>query len=225
MLNNFKGLILNRTKIISSAKWVLSTILVGALGSGLWEILISDLLSWFGLASLEVISYIFSGFRDTLYYKVSDGALVLYMKLPAMLAAIIFVSLPLFSLYKFGLRDRIFYTHYPTTKRYVTTVKNEDNSKGGFKKPSIINFRVSVLGAFVIAYAFLAFSSLYTARAANFIEKSMDIIAPHISNDKRLNLIATYRSVNDSESYMVMYSELKALEKELQIELPDFTPI
>lgn len=223
---------MKNNKIIASIKWVFNTIVLGALGSGLWELFVSDLLSWLGLASLEITSDLFAGFKDSLYAQVSDGTIVSYMKLPSVLAAVIVVILPTFLLYKHISNSLVYVPRYPYKPIYrneeeVDTLnKSEDEKELELVRMSSVNSGfVSIMAVIILAYGFIAFKSLYTAKAATFIEKSLDIVAPHISTEKKLHLQASYRSISDSKSYMLIYSELKSLESELQIKLPEFQPI
>ena len=206
---------MNTNKIISSAKWILGTIILGALGSGLWELFFSDLLSWLGLFSLEIASDLIAGFRDTLYEQVSNGAVFSLLKLPAMLTAMIFVMMPTVLLIRIVVRHFV-YNKKASEDREPSEITEELTRN---------NLKMSVASILVVVYIFAAFQYLYTANAANFVEKSIDILAPHISEDKRLILQADYRSIKGAESYFAIYSELKHLEKKYSVTLPDFDPI
>ena len=213
---------MSSSKIISSTKWVLGTVFLGALGSGMWDLFISDLFTWLGLTSLELASSIFSGFRDTLYEQVSDGAIVSFLKLPATLVAIALVMLPMILLL-WNIINYVLATfdENEEEKENEQTVSNGQNSRSF----TIRKLMISMMAIVVCAYVFVAFRYMYTAKAANFVEKSVDILAPHISVEKRLTLVATFKSVKDSEDYLHIYSELRELEKEHQVILPEFDPI
>ncbi|WP_269517426.1 hypothetical protein [Alteromonas sp. BMJM2] len=206
---------MSSSKIISSTKWVLGTIILGALGSGLWELLISDLFSWLSLTSLELASHIFSGFRDDLYKGVSDGAVVSFLKLPATLIAIAMVMVPVF----------LFLRIFILSSFYQNDDEQAENGQSKKRFITSRRFLASTMAIIIVTYFSIAFRYIYTAKAANFIEKSVDILAPHISVEKRLNLISNYKSIVDSSDYINVYSELRKLEKKHQVTLPDFEPI
>jgi NADH:ubiquinone oxidoreductase subunit 5 (subunit L)/multisubunit Na+/H+ antiporter MnhA subunit len=210
------------SKIISTIKWVLGTIVLGALGSGLWELFISDLFNWLGLASLELATNLFTDSKDKLYERVSDGAVVSYLKLPATLITFILaILLPIIFLSNYIIE-------YLINSFNEGEEEHEEKYKEQYKSSGNLTFRkylIALMSIAVVLYALLAFRYLYTANAANFVEKSVDILAPHISENKKLALIAEYRSIKNSEDYEAIFSKLKDLEKEHGIELPEFEPI
>jgi hypothetical protein len=53
-----------------AAVWVLGTIFLGALGSGLWELALRDIFTGLGNLTLRFISTIWGGYVDLLHKKV-----------------------------------------------------------------------------------------------------------------------------------------------------------
>ncbi len=173
-------------------------------------------LSCLGVTSLELANNLLTGFRYTLYEKVSDGAVISYLNLPAALTAIIFVMFPAFLLIRIIVRHLVYKRETQEDQRQPD--KGEEELTGN-------HIRISISSILVIVYLFAAFQYLYTAKAASFVEKSMDILAPHVSENKGLVLRADYRSIKDSKGYFSLYSELRNLEKEYSVVLPEFEPI
>ena len=208
---------MNKNKFTSSVKWVLGTIILGALGSGLWDLFLSDLLNWVGISSLELASNLISGFRDGLYDTVSSGAVVSLLRLPAVLTAILFVMIPVFLFIRIIIRTITSDTDAP---------REAGSSELSEEKKSLGNrIRLSLVSILVVVYFFEAFQFLYTASAASVIEKSIDILAPHISEEARLVLHANYRSIENAEDYYKLFSELKELEIKYKVKLPEFDPL
>lgn len=62
----------------------------------------------------------------------------------------------------------------------------------------------------------------YTYNAIIYIEKSLDIVAPVVSELERLKLKAQYRQVNSYERFEVLDSKLKYISEKHKIDLPQF---
>ena len=62
----------------------------------------------------------------------------------------------------------------------------------------------------------------YTYNAIIYIEKSLDIIAPKISENQRLELKSKYRMINNYDSFVTFNNNIISLAQEKNIKIPEF---
>ena len=77
----------------------------------------------------------------------------------------------------------------------------------------------------VIAVPFYISSAIiyiYTNTAVTYTERSLEIIAPYISSEERLELRSHYRAVTDAASFYAFYDSIKEIAETKEIELPVF---
>jgi len=88
-------------------------------------------------------------------------------------------------------------------------------------------FTIGILLNLVVTlmYAELGFHMAYTVRAALFVERSIDILAPKLTTNQTLHLRAQYRSVNDANKFYQLEDSLKKLAQESGTELPRFQSV
>jgi hypothetical protein len=202
-------------KHFSNLNWVLGTIFVGALGSGLWELFLSDLFFWFGNFVIEIASLLSEEFKNGLYDKVSNGSMVAFLRVPVVISIGLIVAFP------FALLFSSVLAKYADSIKVKRTSPDQAISKKEVKH----NFRIALAALMLFFYVFVIFQSLYMTSAANFVEKSLDIVAPHITENEYLKLRSQFRSVKSAQDFYNLYDALKIIEKTSNVELPEFEPI
>lgn len=208
---------MRRDRVISYIKWLFGTLLVGALGSGLWDLVVSDFIAWLGTFVLEVASGVSVGFRNELYDRVSSGAIVSMLRLPFAVTALAFVLVPL------AYFVRLFSILYVKNRKKDS--EGTDRSSVQISRIVVRKYIISAYAITVLMYFFVSFKYVYTANAAMQIEKSIEILAPYIEDKQRLELRSKFRSIKDYDDYHLLHSELEMLAKIHQLDLGGFEPI
>ncbi|MCW5204104.1 hypothetical protein VU12_14345 [Desulfobulbus sp. US4] len=206
---------MNKEKIFSFLKWASGTILIGALGSGLWELFLSDFLSWLAYIVIEIAGAFSAEFKDSLYDRVSNGPIASILRVPLVLIIATAITIPI-AMLLFALLLRL-----ARAEKNTSGAESSDDGEREIRH----NAPIAAMSLFIVFICFITFQSLYMAKAASFIEKSIEIVAPHIEERSRLELRAQYRSIKNAESYHQLYSQLRDLEKRLDVKLPEFDPI
>ncbi len=102
----------------------------------------------------------------------------------------------------------------------VTKTSSKSNN---FFKRKIIKVIFTLMILFFFSYTVsVIIKHHYTYNAIIYIEKSLDIVAPVISEQKRLQLRADYRLINTFEEFKKFDAELKVIAGQNDLELPEF---
>jgi len=86
--------------ILRRLAWLAGAVLLGALGSGLWDLFLKDALFWLGTKSLAVATFGFQRIRDTAYIEAAKGhreipsTVVLFCVITTPLAAVLALLRP-----------------------------------------------------------------------------------------------------------------------------------
>ena len=219
---------------------LIKLILLGAAGSALWtlggEPLTTALINFF----INTAQTLNNGYYDLLHEEIGQISLRDDSTFLKELALLIFVVLVMnFPMY-------IYITLNRRIKRNLEEWKGMDADNGDkpidatkefeqYKNEKIKKFSTGVkvakyilIGGIVYAVITIPtiISSLviskYTHEASIFTERSLDILAPHIDEQKRLQLKAMYRQVSNAKTFYAMFDELQNIAETKNITLPEF---
>jgi hypothetical protein len=186
---------------------IFATILLGAIGSGLWERVISPAIDFISTVSVKFVSSIYSGYLDSIYVKAAKDVPDLYtLKIPLLI--LIIVS----AIIIFEVCD-----------------KSENTILSHFKelnRRTFYSWQGIVLGGAIFVVAFYSLIQVdYAENVKSYSHSSMEILRPFIGDENYLILKSQYlriKSENDFTSYrklLIEYSEKHS------IDLPDFKQI
>ena len=222
-MNTFKNII--EIKWVRNALGVIITIFLGAIGSGLWEVFLGDFFQYLLNTILRLLASIFHGYLDVLHSRIGHGPV-------GRTSGILFFSMMtifLVLLFSYLIRS------YLLIKKYETKCFSEEESKKLNDIPSTDKVKslktkyLTIIFLFAIPIAGLFFTIIarefYTYKAATFIERSIEIVSPHCSNKKILELRASYRSIDMANKYYELENELYELANKNNISLPAFISI
>jgi len=210
------------SKFKKSILFVFGTILLGAIGSGLWDWVLSDLLSWIGNTIVTLFSSLSHSYRDTLYKYINKGPLYPLIEQPFLFwfMAIVVVMFIAF------MRP---YMRFKSIKEKLSGADKETGESTDDKIEKIsrlLNRRLlPLIGILVVFILLQAWQAMYQHKAALFIETSIEILAPYISTNEVLVLKSKYRQIDNSNKYYELVEILNKHASNSQILLSDFDPI
>jgi hypothetical protein len=199
---------------------VIGIIFIGALGSGLWDIFLKDLVYNAGNLFVEISSHFYSGYIDSLYENVGKrGSVLQYISSIFIITFIIFV--PVFYLI-------IFLRIYKRLKR--SEVSEDDNKKIDFTTKLVISLMKSKKRIYVFILAItLPISLVYTnilikeitnISANNYIERTLEIIRPNIEESQYILMRSEFRQIDNKEKFESLYFKIKGIALQENIKLP-----
>ena len=186
---------------------VLGIVILGAIGSGIWDWVLSDLFVWTGSSTIKLFSLISSTYIDNLYSEISMGASYLYLQEIHALTFSIYFLLPII----------VFVSR-------VLNIKSDDD--GDIKKNKNknskrkFNFAVTSLLVIVVFLLLQVWQTHHKVIVSLYFERSIEILSPYISSEEVKLLRSKYRQVNDEKTTHNLKARLEELANENKIILP-----
>jgi hypothetical protein len=206
---------------------LLGALVIGALGSGIWDTLFRPLFTWIGNALLNVATLGKQSLIDNIYAEVAKGS---YERAATATFEFLMTTFCVLSL---ALPTSWFF-FIPIARRirdvYPHELENDEYDKSGraFYDRLIRVLPRFILASLIIECLLVGLLSIITARqnyiirATNFLEQSQRIVAPVQSADERLlttSMVARMRSKADFDKVV---SELRSVAKANKLDLPNF---
>ena len=195
-----------RHPMVKKMVWLAGTLLVGALGSGLWEAILKPGFVWVTTGMLDVATLGLASLRDGMYEEVARGVYeraALYMLLISIGGSI--------GLFGGGMVGAI---------RVRRKLAQESS-------PPATRRMIVMLVALPIALTFLlvqVFRLSYVVRASSYIEQLQRIAAPAMPAEKRLLYRSRIAQVVTRDEFVLIVDELTATAKEAGFKVPSFVP-
>jgi len=217
------------SKPLNLAFWITVTVFLGALGSGLWETVVSPVFTFAGRQLIQLLSQISQAYSDSLHSRIGLDGVQSLGRLPHSLAFFASILAP-WSLY---LASDLLVTrasrHLPAGNESATKVSLED-IQGQLKKTHDLSVH---LRRFCFWFAILCglFSfhasnqASYSYTASRYVERAIDILAPSLTEVERLTFRAKYRAVETADDFARLYDALNSSAAKHDVKLPKFTPI
>ncbi len=185
------------------------TILLGAIGSGIWDWILSDAILWLGHALLTLFGALSQAYVDTLYSHIGKGSEFFYLSEIHVLVFVIYLALPVLLVM--------------TRRKILRAIRGEEDKEKEDKAPVHPAKPILLLLFIVTLLAIQIIQTSHKFNVANGIERSIDIVSPHISEKERKELLAQYRLVNDEKSLAAIVGRLNALSNTYSVELPSIS--
>jgi len=216
---------LRRSGLIRSVLAVAATLLLGALGSGLWELLLKDLFIGLGNFTLSILTTVWSGYVDILHKDIGkmDSDL---LTVPVYATVItIFFGMPWF----------LIYVLMRMLSKYEQRFRNPDlnQAEDDLPVPELIRrvrkkiHRLLVPLATLVTVMLLIvnWQILYSREAGNWALRSIDILAPYTTAEEHVRLVSALRQVESAEQFFSLRQRLAEHANSANIRLPKFTPL
>lgn len=186
---------------------VLGTILLGAIGSGLWERCLSKLLDTIVIISVRAMSLLFKTYESSLYTEAAKG---LHEESSIIFLSIFLSMMPFIYL--------IFLLRHPYKRKEQTRERT-----GQFFRSRIGYYTLMFMTFFAFFYFMLFVIRInYVNKVSTFCQQSLAIIAPHTSEDRIKRLRADYHSMRNKEDFTAFRQTIQSIVEESDFKLPEF---
>lgn len=227
----------NIDAIMQLAKWkkivlgVLGTIVLGAFGSGLWDVALKPSGLWLGRLILTIVTLGSTRFRDQIYREAARGnheAGAMHV-----LFFVVLVLVNVFLLLSFF--DQI----KGSATRYVKKLEAEIDGLETDTKLAILRKKLQQLervraisrmvgiGCAILfaTVTFIQYLQLNQANAAyTFFTQSITICRPYLDENHARMIESRYAAMNGRDDYLGIIGDLKQISEANHRKLPDFTP-
>jgi hypothetical protein len=199
-------------------------ILVGAIGSGLWDLFLKDLLYSAGGLFVNIASSIYDGYFDHLYRDVGKKIdLLLYFPGIALISLAIISPLVMY-----------FYVSIGFSRLEIALDDDDDDAElGKFSKfliDQLENHRLRFILILVIPFFIfsisildLYISSLSSTGAVRAIERRVEIIRPYISDIEKHKIISGFRLVDNRVKLQELVKKIDQVADKNNISLPEIS--
>ena len=189
--------------------WLAGTLLVGALGSGLWEAIIKPGMLWFGTLMLNLGTLGLSSLRDGMYADVAKGT---YERAGVMLLSIATGSLCGF-----------------LTGPLIVGLLLRNRGENGLPTSAVVRIirKNWALTAVPLIFSMIFFVNLfrvsYIIRASSYADQLIRIVGPYVNDKERLELQSELSQISNRDKYIQLTDKLKRIAVENKASVPVFT--
>ncbi len=201
-----------RKKVLTVVAGVIGTILLGAIGSGLWERCLSPVADWTIKVVVSGMSLLSSTYKNGIYQEVAKG----HHEYSALfLHSLVLAMLPIGYLL---LMYRLLMYRHPQAKQDEINAKIRTfvRGRGGYYALTILTFAV------IINFFFDFTKTTYINDVATTSRQSISILAPHISDSEVKELWAMFHSMTGEKDFAAFKSKLENLSRDKGIKIPEF---
>lgn len=184
--------------------WVLITLVLGALGSGLWELAFRPILSLLATGALDIVTLGLDSLRNSLYEEAARGQYerVSITVLSAVAGIMSGVTASVLVL--------------PILMRRINADRKNDSSARRFTTVLILVFVTTIA-------LLLCQRVIYINRATNHFEQLAQIASPYQSEAERLLIRSQFAQVTTREQYTKVVGLLSVVALSNKARIPGFT--
>jgi hypothetical protein len=195
--------------------WLAITILLGGLGSGLWEYAMKPSLVWLKDGLLFVSTLGIDSFRDSLYARVANGfheytSQQTYNLVSGVLAGAILG-------FTISRRAMKHIWKRPAAAPAQTTTENAER----------VSSRIRWLLIYMLFFAafFLVQSTrvTYVTNATTHIFRLVAVVSPHVTETERLTFLSRIAQIQSRKDYIAIEADLRAVANQKELFAPTFS--
>ena len=203
---------------------LLSVVLVGAIGSGVWDIFLKELIYNLGGLLVKIATSFYKGYFDRLYENVgSKTDILLYIPSVFILGTIIF--LPIFFYLKLSTilrraakatdeNQKIVKQELSKAQRFILTQAWEHSAR----------FKIILIIPLIfcsIIYTDILIVSVVNNSAVKSVQRRLDIIRPYATEGGYYQLVSNFRMVKSRDSLQKLISDIDTIAIKQNIHLPE----
>ena len=195
---------------------VLVAVILGAIGSGLWERLFSPLFDATVNLVIGGLASISTSFKDSIYEEAAQGFNERHSVLVLTLAIAGFAGL---------LSGAVSMAYFSRKKDAIHQIERVSRVIGpgrGLGHPLLVG---GVALSLLVFFAITNITALVSNNITTYSLNSIEILGAKISNETRLNLRSEFFSIKDAEDFYAFHEKLQQLSSETGLELRDFDPL
>lgn len=194
------------------------TLLGGALGNGVWEFFLRDLVLAVFSSAAVTGSRLGSAYLDLLHAHIGDDQPLAFSLFASVGLAVGIVLFMPFSIWRVR-RSRA--SRMRATNSTDVSILVVRTLRSGF---GLTLFTSLALFEMLLAMHLLG-AAIYQHKAVLWAQRSIEIVHPELTEHEYLELRAAYRSVEDAPAFYAVYARLQNLAKSRDLVLPKWSPL
>jgi len=213
---------MEETPKTNKIKTFIGIILLGLLGSGLWDFAFKDLCLIFGNFFANSMSIVYNGYLEDIYKGVGNNQNILKI-FPSMIIIIGIICTPIFAIRKFSQildkRDRMNHSQLPYIEK--KTHFKDFILFLAKRRIRLYTFIILLTIPMSIIYIDLLIKEMSKNTAAIYIERDLEIIRPVINDATYYKLRSEFRLIDSKKGIEDIYIKIKFYAKTNKINLPE----
>lgn len=201
----------NKQGLAGRARKVLVVLILGAIGSGLWELIFRGIILRAAELFATGISFVWRGYFDFLYSDVGAQRTDL-ASLPGILILVLVVLLPYIYYRRFNSEIDELQHHDETTYSLSSEQAQREKEK--------IKYYLIPLAILSFVYMGTLVKVINNKFAVDDMTRWLDISRPYLEERQYFLLISEFRRVESRSDYQNLADNLRKLMKDSEIELP-----
>ncbi len=210
------------SKIISFGFYILSVVVLGAIGSGFWDVFLKDWLFIAAEVFVNMASKFNADYLDIIYHSVGRNVdLMAYI--PSICIVSIAYSLPLFMVFQMNQLYRVVdsccaksVSEHEVAKMIKVSSFLSNNKK--------LVLSVALLPSLIVPVMLthIAVVGIYSTKAVRVVEQQLDIVRPYLKEKVYYQHVSGFRQVDTRDKLSLLLVELSRVAKLNDIKLPDY---
>ena len=180
--------------------WIVASIVLGALGSGFWDLALKPLFLWSSDVALNIVTFGMQRLKDAIYVDIAKGLheQASMATLSGAVGALVGISVALFFIKR---------PKEPKTDEY--------------KKRLLLAFRFTAVFTTVLL-TFLISRQAYVNRAISYFNQLDNIVAPFLVDSERLKYRSEFSQIRTAGEYKELVERLQKIAVERKQHVPQF---
>jgi hypothetical protein len=195
-------------------KNLFSVILIGAIGSGLWDIFLKKIFFKIGDIFVSIATYFNKSYVDHIYRNVGKGSTLQYM--PSVLIIFFYMLFPFLTIITLGR----FFKKPSAENSDKTIIKSKGITHFFRTKRRIYVFALLITIPITISYTDMLLSETSTIRTFNYIDRNLEIVRPYITDLEYYSLRSKFRLIDNHNKLEDFLNSLKKIATINNITLP-----
>jgi hypothetical protein len=209
---------------------VVGAIALGALGSGLWNILLEPLFAWVGRGLINVFTFGISSIRDSFYAEIAKGH---HAQATLLILYLIFVSITFALGYFFPRKKPSDEDLKKKRRKILSKVASPDEELSDEELRSRLSLYIHKRTRFIYLIGLLFFSVFlfryitisYVNKAVTHFEQCYEICLPFFDEKQAVAIKSNFAQINTKKSYIELIEELGRVAEANNVKLPSFKPL
>ncbi|EJG1830609.1 hypothetical protein ACUVJI_20455 [Vibrio parahaemolyticus] len=190
-----------------------SIIFLGALGSGFWDLFLKDFLFFILRWSTDIADTLFNGFADSFYSDVGKATNPVLTVLGPFFVVVAIVG--------YMWVATVIYFTKTSASNYRHT-----SSRRARKRSTVMSIFYPSAALFItFTYGHAFVTDVYNYKISNYLDRTIEILRPKISEEKHIELRALFRQIETRNQFQSLYFELNRLGSNNGVDLPDIEPL
>jgi len=231
---------ITRKNILKAGLWILGAILIGAVGSGVWEGLLGPAVRAARNWILDSVSLVFLGFKNGIYVEIARDHYSAVNVASLFLLMAIFVGMCAAAILHLAA------SLWETQRRYEHVARRVEEALHGKpqqqRTPAQVDTDIKVLGtamkrswrylyalggftALLLTSNIISFATLsYVDSALAHYHQVLRIASPYLNPDEKLTIESQFAQIHNKQGYAEVVNRLAAIAKAHGQSLPNFDP-